>query len=368
MSLSKSCKTITNQDQVRHTNRLKQSAIDFKKTRLYESQTQSSLNKVSDSEFAEREDRLEIYASLRTYEYVWRVFANPEAPSAETLESDEGDNCLLYHHFSRVRIVYIGDDGRWHCSCGDNENFGLVCSHIRHVAKYHGLPVFQGFTYRDCALRHYSAYDHIVALSDPSNESMACLRIRESLKTIARQQGGLFQGPSANKDLLLPFLGASSPSSVKIGARVGESLKDCSSAEILSCRAATVSLEGDSNQHSTAAASLSPPGLVAVSHQLLSQQTSEDVSSLFNAALARQRKKTLEPYERLNPMGKELAALLEAINDPVVTLQFAADMEAQISKAKAILASKRGTPSGNVVSSAVPAKKQPKEHKKQRGW
>jgi hypothetical protein len=78
--------------------------------------------------------------------------------------------------------VYVGEDGRMHCSCCYTERMGIPCRHVFHILCYYTF-LFKGFTSVDIDIRYHVSYSHYVA--DKSELEMTAEEIQIRRKLIA---------------------------------------------------------------------------------------------------------------------------------------------------------------------------------------
>lgn len=304
--------------------------------------------------------RTYVSARSKSEPLTWFVLYSGERAGVEPGET-------LRPVFVRVRKVWVCN-GHLHCDCHLRVEMGVGwCRHIHHVVIHYALASFESSLHHGVDLRFWSSYNYYM-LRDPSAMDASELAIRNRL-TEARTEGLRVVAPTEWKD-----------AETACGVDSQQEFKNLPPVELRSRieflhRSRTLAnyREDDIRRALSALKSRPVAGMTQETYHCTEWKEdavgNDDYADFeVNTALVLANKAETTGagfYQRMNPLWKEAAAVMEENYDPDLEALFRAVMDKMLARGDSN-SSKKRPPPGSIVSCKVPLSTKSHKHKKQR--
>lgn len=273
--------------------------------------------------------------------------------------------------FIRVRKVWVCN-GHLHCDCYLRMEMGIGwCRHIFHVVIHYTLVFCESSLHHGVDLRFWSSYNYYM-LQDPSVMVKEELAIRARLMK-ARAEGLCVVAPEEWTD-----------AATACGVDSQQDFKDLSPEELTSriedCQRSRklANYSEDNIRRALSALKICPvAGMTQETYHCTEWKEDsvddavDDGYSDFEVNTALALANTAETtgsgfFQRMNPIWKEAADVMEENYDPNLEARFRALMDEMMARGDSNSSAKKRPPPGSIVSCKVPLSTNRHKHKKQR--
>ena len=357
MSSAKSTKVMIDQDRDKAAMTTKKTADAFHKIPLYtQTVTSNKIVQVAESHMQKELAEVENYSSLRVNDKeFWVVRSTPT--TQKTKDS-------IIPIFRRVRVVTVDTNGKMQCTCGSTHRKGIPDRHMGHAALKFGID-FQGFSHHDVDLRFWTSYCKFVATDAPAQMDEKKVQLRSELQQARREICGFPNAPSFQDMAGCTYVaGAKSDETFlqfapEQAKRYFEAMKGKGSTVLnYTENEIELALKAEYNVGNAA-------GMTQETYNCESDDESIKFAAPDNHEVANDIR--LTPYERFNPMFKEVISLLDGA-DEAMENEVQNTFQDMIMKLKQFRSAKLPPPMGSIVS-CIPMNQQSKsKHTKQKQY